>query len=49
MQYSMNNYKQLNTAKGKELFITNYEIERHYEINQSISQQLSLDLLSSIY
>lgn len=49
MQYGMNNYKQLNAAKGKELFITNYEIERDYEINQSISQQLSLDLSASIH
>ncbi len=26
LQYGMNNYKQSNAAKGKELFITNYEI-----------------------
>lgn len=35
MQDGMNNYKQFNTAKGKKLFKTNYEIERRYEINQS--------------
>jgi len=26
LQYGMNNYKQGNAAKGKELFITNYSV-----------------------
>lgn len=31
LQYGMNNYKQSNAAKGKELFITNYEILQNLE------------------
>ncbi|MBW4564398.1 MAG: DNA adenine methylase [Mojavia pulchra JT2-VF2] len=31
LQYGMNNYKQNGAAKGKELFITNYEIKRNVE------------------
>ncbi|OUL25365.1 modification methylase [Nostoc sp. RF31YmG] len=31
LQYGMNNYKQTNAAKGKELFITNYEIPQNLE------------------
>lgn len=50
MQYSMNNYKQINAAKGKELFITNYALELDLETNKrektscDTNQQLSLDL-----
>jgi DNA adenine methylase len=52
LQYGMNNYKQGRAAKGKELFITNYEIKRNCEknINQnSITNsalQLQLDILT---
>lgn len=52
LQYGMNNYKQVRAAKGKELFITNYEIKRNCEknINQnSITNsalQLQLDILT---
>lgn len=31
LQYGMNNYKQSSAAKGKELFITNYEIPQNLE------------------
>ncbi len=31
LQYGMNNYKQSGAAKGKELFITNYEIQRNLD------------------
>jgi DNA adenine methylase len=50
LQYGMNNYKQSNAAKGKELFITNYEIRSNYNIDQNNNedfqahQQLSLEL-----
>jgi len=52
LQYGMNNYKQSGAAKGKELFITNYEVQLHLEkkaqndnfINPAL--QLSLDLSS---
>ncbi|QLE55048.1 DNA adenine methylase [Nostoc sp. TCL26-01] len=36
LQYGMNNYKQKRAAKGKELFITNYEIQ--YNQQQQINQ-----------
>jgi DNA adenine methylase len=47
LQYGMNNYKQSNAAKGKELFINNYEIQRNLEKqttadNLADSMQLSL-------
>jgi DNA adenine methylase len=35
-QYGMNNYKQTSAAKGKELFITNYEIQHHSETEQLV-------------
>lgn len=51
LQYGMNNYKKNNAAKGKELFIANYEstINSQQEQNRSkldvnAYQQLSLDL-----
>ncbi|MEH2425574.1 MAG: DNA adenine methylase [Nostoc sp.] len=31
LQYGMNNYKQIGAAKGKELFITNYEVQRNLD------------------
>ncbi|MEH1844886.1 MAG: DNA adenine methylase [Nostoc sp.] len=31
LQYGMNNYKQSGAAKGKELFITNYEVQRNLD------------------
>ncbi|MEH1771687.1 DNA adenine methylase [Nostoc sp.] len=31
LQYGMNNYKQSAAAKGKELFITNYEVQRNLD------------------
>jgi DNA adenine methylase len=54
LQYGMNNYKQNTAAKGKELFISNYEVERlqtshRQEVSVAATQpinQLSLDLLS---
>ena len=43
VQYGMNNYKQVNAAKGKELFIFNYEMNCKSNNNKSIStEQLSL-------
>jgi DNA adenine methylase len=50
MQYGMNNYKQNGAAKGKELFITNYEVRQNLQKkmdkkkNIQTSQQLSLKL-----
>jgi DNA adenine methylase len=35
-QYGMNNYKQITAAKGKELFITNYEIQPFSEVEQLV-------------
>jgi DNA adenine methylase len=32
LQYGMNNYKQIGAAKGKELFITNYKVQRDLEL-----------------
>ncbi|MEH2408535.1 DNA adenine methylase [Nostoc sp.] len=52
LQYGMNNYKQSGAAKGKELFITNYEVKLYLEKkaqNQNLvnpALQLSLDLSS---
>ncbi|MEH2394333.1 MAG: DNA adenine methylase [Nostoc sp.] len=50
LQYGMNNYKQSGAAKGKELFITNYEIKLYLD-NKAKNQklvnpalQLSLDI-----
>ncbi|MBD2296580.1 DNA adenine methylase [Anabaena sphaerica FACHB-251] len=34
LQYGMNNYKQKGAAKGKELFISNYEVKRNLEPTQ---------------
>ncbi|MBD2360270.1 DNA adenine methylase [Anabaena minutissima FACHB-250] len=52
LQYGMNNYKQVRAAKGKELFINNYEIKINREksvnknsINKS-ALQLELDILT---
>jgi DNA adenine methylase len=50
LQYGMNNYKQSGAAKGKELFITNYEIKLNLEKkaqNQNLvnpALQLSLEI-----
>ncbi|MBD2615885.1 DNA adenine methylase [Nostoc punctiforme FACHB-252] len=50
LQYGMNNYKQSIAAKGKELFITNYEIRSNFNIDENNNkdfqahQQLSLEL-----
>jgi DNA adenine methylase len=51
LQYGMNNYKQNSAAKGKELFIANYEIKRDLDkkLNgQYVASpiQLSLDVLT---
>ncbi|AKG21685.1 DNA adenine methylase [Calothrix sp. 336/3] len=49
LQYGMNNYKQGNAAKGKELFISNYEIRDNFKINadgdetRQAALQLSLE------
>ncbi|NDJ21625.1 DNA adenine methylase [Nostoc sp. B(2019)] len=50
LQYGMNNYKQNGAAKGKELFITNYEVQ--YDVDKKAKNknlvnsalQLSLDI-----
>lgn len=43
VQYGMNNYKQVNAPKGKELFISNYEINYKLDNNSSkLTKQLSL-------
>lgn len=50
LQYGMNNYKQSGAAKGKELFITNYEVKLYLENkvpNQNLANpalQLSLEI-----
>lgn len=50
LQYGMNNYKQSGAAKGKELFITNYEVKLYLDKkakNQKLvnpALQLSLDI-----
>ncbi len=52
LQYGMNNYKQSGAAKGKELFITNYEVKLSLDKklqNQNLvnpALQLSIDILS---
>ncbi|MHC5775823.1 DNA adenine methylase [Nostoc sp.] len=52
LQYGMNNYKQNGAAKGKELFITNYEVKLYLEKKLQVQNlanpalQLSLDLSS---
>ncbi|MHC5938396.1 DNA adenine methylase [Nostoc sp.] len=52
LQYGMNNYKQNGAAKGKELFITNYEVKVYLEKKSQFQNlvnpalQLSLDLSS---
>jgi DNA adenine methylase len=43
LQYGMNNYKQNGAKKGKELFITNYNVNNHENLQAPI--QLSLELL----
>ncbi len=48
LQYGMNNYRQSGAAKGKELFITNYYLDKKVE-NQNLvnpALQLSLDFLT---
>lgn len=43
VQYGMNNYKQVNAAKGKELFISNYGINHQFNNNASVfTEQLNL-------
>lgn len=44
LQYGMNNYKQKNAAKGKELFISNYEIPSliNYKINSKHEDEKEL-------
>jgi DNA adenine methylase len=44
LQYGMNNYKQGSAAKGKELFITNYEVQA----KKAHPLQLSFDILTSL-
>lgn len=50
LQYGMNNYKQSGAAMGKELFITNYQVQRNVERkvkNKNLANsalQLSLDI-----
>ncbi|MEH2057327.1 MAG: DNA adenine methylase [Nostoc sp.] len=50
LQYGMNNYKQSGAAKGKELFISNYEVQLYLENkapNQNLANpalQLSLEI-----
>lgn len=47
LQYGMNNYKKSNAAKGKELFITNYEIKQRNNLaNHQQTLQLELDILT---
>ncbi|MBD2503456.1 DNA adenine methylase [Anabaena azotica] len=47
LQYGMNNYKQSKAAKGKELFITNYEItQKNNKVNHQQTLQLELDILT---
>jgi DNA adenine methylase len=47
LQYGMNNYKKSNAAKGKELFITNYEItQKNNMANHQQTLQLELDILT---
>ena len=43
VQYGMNNYKQDSAAKGKELFISNYEAQRNSNKNSyKTTEQLNL-------
>ncbi|MCC5608731.1 DNA adenine methylase [Nostoc sp. CHAB 5834] len=50
LQYGMNNYKQSGAAKGKELFITNYEVKLYLEKKSQVQNlanpalQLSLEI-----
>ena len=50
LQYGMNNYKQSSAAKGKELFITNYEVKLDLEKKSQVQNlanpalQLSLEI-----
>jgi DNA adenine methylase len=37
LQYGMNNYKRMGAKKGKELFITNYEIKPHPNSNINVA------------
>jgi DNA adenine methylase len=48
LQYGMNNYKQGSAAKGKELFITNYEIRRNLELDKSSNVNLEAPLQLSL-
>jgi DNA adenine methylase len=48
LQYGMNNYKQGSAAKGKELFITNYEIRRNLELDKSSNVNLEVPLQLSL-
>ncbi|MBD2345462.1 DNA adenine methylase [Anabaena subtropica] len=44
LQYGMNNYKQSDAAKGKELFISNYEIKHNLNKMAKNQQDLQLEL-----
>ncbi|MFN6566459.1 DNA adenine methylase [Dendronalium sp. ChiSLP03b] len=47
LQYGMNNYKQSGAAKGKELFITNYEVQRKLAekaTNKNLANPIQLNL-----
>jgi DNA adenine methylase len=48
LQYGMNNYKQGSAAKGKELFITNYEIKHNSELNKNSYENLEVPLQLSL-
>jgi DNA adenine methylase len=48
LQYGMNNYKQGSAAKGKELFITNYEIRHNSELNKNSNVNLEAPLQLSL-
>jgi len=44
LQYGMNNYKQSGAAKGKELFISNYEIKHNLSKMATNQPDLQLEL-----
>ncbi|MBD2252292.1 DNA adenine methylase [Nostoc parmelioides] len=50
LQYGMNNYKQSGAAKGKELFISNYEIKHnlHKMAKNQQNLQLEVDIATSL-
>jgi hypothetical protein len=45
----MNNYKQGSAAKGKELFIANYQVRQNKKKFSNATQQLSLSILYSLF